>query len=710
MTVATDRPITRAEEDRFGRYEFAARIAKVISSLKDSSSIVISVNAPWGEGKTSVLNMIEEGLSHTGNTLVLRFNPWRFPDEERLLLNFFNTLAERLKFDLKEVSEKIGEGFRDFVSCLSNIQIAGFGIGSGPKEVLDKRLPNPDVEEIKRRISDALLNSPKKIVIFMDDIDRLNNREIQAVFRLVKLTADFPNTAYVLAFDDEKVSASLAEQFGSQEAGHSFLEKIVQVPLPVPPAAPQILRKMVFEGVESALTLAEVELAQEEIERLVMVFDKSFNRMLSSPRAVKRFTNMLSFVLPILKGEANSLDLIFIEAVRAFFPKLYEAIRSEPDLFLRDSLAFHLPNTNNRQEEKKHFDEVMAKPMSGLSRQDKEGALFILQVLFPKIREYGITTADYYVKTGYEDFEAKKRIATSRYFRRYFNYGVPPNDISDRELALFIDNIAGTEVEQIMERLESLSSGNRAEVLIWKLRMQEDEISSERARKLALALSRRSDLIPEGHRDDNVINIGLLAQTAILLRQLIGRIDDTDERENTAKEVARNIERLPLAYEFSRKIKKLKKEPYSEEFVAVVSDQCEHEISQIFAAKLASSAESVPLEDSHPQYRREFYIAWRWGAQESLQQYAQRRLQKRPEDVGRFLNAVMGLGNTEESDFFPIMYPDDEYRFLADIIHPDEMMSFIRQCYPESNNTNLPRAVGWFVQRYEQAIATSAVE
>jgi predicted KAP-like P-loop ATPase len=169
-----------------------------------------------------VLNLIEEKLDDSGNTLILRFNPWRFPDEERLLLNFFNTLAERLKIDLKEVSEKIGEGFKDFVHCLSNIQIAGFGIGGGAGEVLDKRLPDADIEEVKKRINAALMTSPKKIVVFMDDIDRLDKRDIQAVFRLVKLTADFPNTAYVLAFDDEMVSASLAEQFGGKEAGRSY--------------------------------------------------------------------------------------------------------------------------------------------------------------------------------------------------------------------------------------------------------------------------------------------------------------------------------------------------------------------------------------------------------------------------------------------------------------------------------------------------------
>src|SRR5262249_11956456 len=156
----------------------------------------------------------------------------------------------------------------------------------------------------------------------------------------------------------------------------------------------------------------------------------------------------------------------------------------------------------------------------------------------------------------------------------YFNYGVPLDDISDTELALFIEGIANADVEKIMDELETLSSGNRAKILIWKLRTQEETISPDRAKKLALAISRRSDLIPQSHHDENVINIGVSAQTAILLRQLINQIENMEEREDLAKEVVKNIERLPLAYEFVRKIRKLKKDSYSEELIAVVSDQC----------------------------------------------------------------------------------------------------------------------------------------
>jgi hypothetical protein len=651
MTVIPDQPIAKLEEDRFGRSEFAKRIAGVISSLEDKSSIVVSVNAPWGEGKTSVLNMIEEELIRLGNSLVIRFNPWRFPDEDRLLLNFFQTLDSHLEFNLKGVSEKIGEGFKDIVSCLSNVQVAGFGIGGGLKEVVEKRMPGTDVEGATRKVKDALQESPKKIVIFMDDIDRLDKRDIQAVFRLVKLTADFPNTAYILAFDDEMVSASLAEQFGGKEAGRNFLEKIVQVPLPLSPADGQILRTMMFERVDSALKSIQVELTEEDVRQFIIVFNKAFSRKLSSPRAVKRYSNMLNFALPILKDEANMLDLILIEGVRAFYPKVYETIRAEFGSFLKDSYDYLW--SSDKASVKNRFRKLLGKSVEGLTEEEVYGVHFAIQVLFPNIEEYGIDVAKSYAKSDSRDWGAQKRICASKYFRRYFNYGIPPNDISDKEIERFINSLSEVDIEQVMGELGTLCEGGRTDILIHKLMMYQYKIQPNYAGKLVTALARRSDLIPESHPDDNVLRFGILAQAAILLGSLISSIEDTAIREYLTKDVAKSIERLPFAYEFRNKISsfEIEKEQGSNTTVRTVSDECVQEIGRIFAEKLSRAAESQPLEDSHPLWKRKFYLEWSWYNLESLRRYAHRRLGNHPEDVAKFLSALTGINNDDKNDY-----------------------------------------------------------
>src|SRR6266446_7221929 len=96
-----DRPIQSSIEDRFGRRQFAERIAQVVSSREDRSGIVVGIHAPWGDGKTSVLNMIIEELKKQNDVLIIPFNPWRYPEEPQLLHAFFVDVARRIDTSLK---------------------------------------------------------------------------------------------------------------------------------------------------------------------------------------------------------------------------------------------------------------------------------------------------------------------------------------------------------------------------------------------------------------------------------------------------------------------------------------------------------------------------------------------------------------------------------------------------------------------------------
>jgi len=75
----------------------------------------------------------------------------------------------------------------------------------------------------------------KPLIIFIDDIDRLDNLEIQQIFKILKLTADFNKLIYVLAFDEEMVAKPLSQIYGNDQTdGLQFIEKIIQLPLRIP--------------------------------------------------------------------------------------------------------------------------------------------------------------------------------------------------------------------------------------------------------------------------------------------------------------------------------------------------------------------------------------------------------------------------------------------------------------------------------------------
>ncbi len=308
-----DTPLTDPSLDRFRRWPFAQRVAQTIAQRLDSSSLVIGIYGSWGEGKTTVFHYIQHELKKHPNIICVSFNPWRYSEETQLLRSFFLILAEALNKSITTRREEIGEALQKLSSLVT---LLSDNVGSG-LEGIGSLLSSVELETYKQRLERILRAEGKRIVILMDDIDRLDRNEIQAVFRLVKLSADFAYTAYILAFDEDAVADALGEKYGSgsKEAGYKFLEKIISVPLRLPRVDPLALRELCLEHIAEALKLADIVLTDIQRQALMEAIDTGLLARLQTPRMVKRYSNALVFALPILRGEVNSVDLILIEGM-----------------------------------------------------------------------------------------------------------------------------------------------------------------------------------------------------------------------------------------------------------------------------------------------------------------------------------------------------------------------------------------------------------
>ena len=216
---SSDSPIHEQGQDRFSRWSFSERVAQVISKRSDPSSIVIGLYGIWGDGKTSVLNFIEKSLESDENVICIKFNPWRFGTEDELLTGFFFDIAEALDAELIKTGDKL----KDFVKKAAPGAGAIMG-AKGAGDALGSFISGPDVNELKNRIERELESAKKRVLILIDDVDRLEKTEIHALFRLVKLTADFKYTSYILAFDKDVVAASLQDRYSSaaENSGEAF--------------------------------------------------------------------------------------------------------------------------------------------------------------------------------------------------------------------------------------------------------------------------------------------------------------------------------------------------------------------------------------------------------------------------------------------------------------------------------------------------------
>ncbi len=540
----TDAPITQPPEDRFSRAIFADRIARTIIAQRDSASIVVGIYGPWGDGKTSVLNLIERVLDGDERTVPVRFNPWRLGSETEMFVGFFETLAESIDAKMTTGAQRIGHLLKDYGALLKPIPLAG-DAAAGAATTVGRALSEASLSKARVRIEQLLAANGKRVVILMDDIDRLDKGEIQAIFRLVKVAADFEHTAYVLAFDASVVADALAERYAQgTDHGSSFMEKIIQLPLHLPPVAPEILLRLTLETVDAALRQASIDLPETEVAEFRSAFDRAVLPRITTPRMGKRYGNALLFALPMIGDEVRPVDLLLIEAMRAFYPRLYEWVRTHEDEVIgRRSAVQGQPDAANAV-----LRDAMAEATAGMTPSEVKGAQLLLTTLFPR------TESAWQNKGWGNEWDATwakaKRIASAQYFRRYFTYTVPAGDIRDADIDTLLtllddDSHEGGDAANLAAQI--LATGC-PDMFLQKVGDHADALSPGAAARLALLLSAFSDLLPD---ESGFLALSLMERAALLTSRLLERVVAEDRLE-VASAIMSAGQSIPFAVEVVR--------------------------------------------------------------------------------------------------------------------------------------------------------------
>lgn len=677
---SADRPIQNPDEDIFNRWPFARRIAETFTKRHDPSSLVLGIYGPWGDGKTSALNLLETALTREPNVIPVRFNPWYFDSQEQLIRSLFSSVADALGRSLPSKSEEIGRLLDKYGSILALASVTIGGVvhvspGSGLQE-FGKRLSTTELDELRKRFERILSDSGKRIVVLVDDIDRLDRQEIQSVLKLVKLSAAFDHTAFVLAFDDQVVADALGEKYGEggREAGRAFLEKIVQVPLHLPPAETMTLRQLTFSGVDAALNEAGIQLTEEQTQAVVRYFVSGVEMKLGTPRQAKRYGNAVAFALPLLKGEVNPVDQLLIEAIRVFFPKTYGEIRDNPDIFVPTGLGRTGENTAIKQ----RTEEVVNRAFEGLAQRERRGLQDLLEYLFPRLK-----TSLGNVHYGSEwdtQWAREQRICSEKYFQRYFQYGLPPRDIGDREIQNLLALAASRDTAALESELRASAGRNALPRMIEKLRLAERDLPAPAAAALALVLVRIGDKLP---REKGVFSgfASTYAQAAILVAHLVRLVRDATARADLAKLIATQAKPLTFGVECFRWLRSDKEK--ESEAGHTLTEEAETQVGEILAERIAKAAETEPPYISFAQDLGSVLWIWKtYGKPSAASKYLVQKIEESPSEVVRFLVAFVGeawgleSGLSHKSDF-----ERGSYNFIAELVSPDSILLQLKSLY-----------------------------
>lgn len=670
---SSDSPIYEQEHDRFSRWNFSERIAQVISRRSNPSSIVIGLYGIWGDGKTSVLNFIEKSLEADENVICIKFNPWRFGTEDELLTGFFFDIAEALDAELIKTGDKL----KDFVKKAAPGAGAIFG-AKGAGDAIGSFISGPDLNELKKRIESELEAAKKRVLILIDDVDRLEKAEIHALFRLVKLTADFKYTSYILAFDKDVVAASLQDRYSSsaENAGEAFLEKIIQVPLHLPAVEKRVLREFCFQGINEALSIAGIQLTEQQVQEFVRDFSGAFDDCLTTPRKAKLYGNILMFSLPILQGEVNPVDLMLVEGIRVFCPSLYEVLRKNKSLFAG---AFRDSQYSNNDSEKGRIRTLIENALSSGRNIDKEGFIGLLKNMFPKLQSvYGNMS---YGSDCYETWNKAQRVCSENYYSRYFTYSIPVGDISDKAIQNLADESERWKESLDLDRnpLNQMLTPATAETLIKKLRHKAGVMNADASVSLAIAVTQKSDVIP--NPDILYSWFAPFSQAAMLVSDLIQNLVK-EQRSDLAKACIDIAPSLEFKLEIFRWLKREnenrpEKDAFSE---ASISDIGKH-LGRLVAGIIEKSEDVTKLP--HKSIPTIFYTLNKFVRNDYVNEYVEKSISKDPVSIICILDAYvptawgMESGISHKSDF-----QRDQYNTLTSVLDPSIVLKAIQNNFP----------------------------
>lgn len=658
---SSDKPVVNKENDSFQRFIFSKRIADTIKSRENTEGLVIGLYGNWGEGKSSALNFIENELN-SESIIIVRFNPWSFSYEDNLLTNFYHTLAKSLEKNLSTLKEKIGKIFEGYGS------IAGFGGADLSKfgEALSKVDPNI----LKERINAFIKESGKKLVIVIDDIDRLDKTEIFSLIKLVKVNADFFNTYYLLSFDNEMVAHAISERFGdgTKKSGEHFLEKIVQVPLRIPKAQKSDLRAFSLSQIQNVINSIKIELTDSEIQDFLRFYDSSILSKISTPRAALRYANSISFSIPLLFGEVNIVDLILLEGIKVFYPDLYEFIQVKSNYFLDSYNSRYGAEVNREDIKKKFLEDIRTK--ANITVEDESNVLSLLTFLFPRLQE--LLHNSFNMQFA-ETVNKERKVGSDFFFRRYFSYCVLKGEISEIDFDIFLESLQKFDEKEIVGRLQKFSNDTPISTLLSKVRSIESALGKENALKIAHALSVIGGTLPP---DDINPFSRMFSNSKLQISYIIKRIVEKwakPEAFDFYKDLIRENQDYDFSFELVRSLHS------KEEDQRLISEEERISLIEIIRHKMFEKSGDAPIFYTFKEHLGIVLSNWNKQNSAELEEYLKKHINNLS-SLKEFIRAVSPtISSSNRDEPYKASINKDSYDWITTFVDKDFIYDLIKK-------------------------------
>lgn len=370
-----DEPNPRGSNDQLGIDRHSKALIEFIK--KAPTPLTIGVQGEWGSGKTSILNSIYHDLSQYECYKQIWVNSWESSllstPAEALLKIINEILEELLGSDSTKSKQETIKGITNTIFRGALRVGASMALGDKAAEVASELLGGKSnsikelrnhLESLSLEIRDRKTNPYTKIIVYIDDLDRIEPQYAVQILELLKNIFNISGCIFVLAIDYQVVVKGLQHKFGPRTDENewefrAFFDKIIQLPFMMPMGQYDIGRYVKTLLHQVGFFNDQTDIDEQDVKQIVSY------TIGGNPRSLKRLANSLALIDLFIEMDSHQneaeieideknkkLLLLAFVCIQIAYPDIYNVFSKNPD-FTKWDEKFALQITKRKEEEDK---------------------------------------------------------------------------------------------------------------------------------------------------------------------------------------------------------------------------------------------------------------------------------------------------------------------------------------------------------------------
>ncbi|HAY3508421.1 TPA: hypothetical protein JRX33_004047 [Elizabethkingia anophelis] len=480
IDLLDDGQIKNSSEDILGMNNRAIQVFRLLKNNKSTGSIAIGIVGNWGDGKSSFMSLIEESCRKENSFIIVHFNSWLNISIESIIHDFFNTIEKEIAPHSFDVSKEIKRYGNNVLSIYKN---------KFTETILNitNLLPNNNLSEEFQNLNKLLNKLNKKVIVFFDDLDRLQPNEVFEVLKLIRNTASFDVFNYIVGYDKSYVIEALKNN--KIPNPEKYCEKIFLKEFPLLPITQYDINKYLQVKLIEFIPQEQIEIESffKDLDVYLRYYQVNIFNTINNIRNAKRYLNELIISYQNVKDNIYLKDFIFIKLLKFSYYDTYKL------LFFKDRYVESLgrdghtinEKNNNYKLKSKEEGNFIGKAFDNSRLKEDIDRLHLYNEL--DIKTIGLICSKIFNDNYSVNKIDARAIAYGNNYYKYFKDEMSDTDFLKADFDYFL-GASFSEMKKVIDKAHKEDTLLALSLFIYKIDISQDIVSRKQYENLIKAL------------------------------------------------------------------------------------------------------------------------------------------------------------------------------------------------------------------------------